>query len=156
MRRPCVQIAFLVLLPVLLGADRETTTVFGDGLLCKCPPADGIEDVPSFEQGECAEGEAEYLGLCFQRPRLIRKVPPRYPLMARLGTGKEGCVSLRAVINSDGTIGEVLVTDSVPPHRKLERAARKAVRKWRWEPATLDGAPVPSMMCAHVMFELER
>ena len=118
MRRPCVQIAFLVLLPVLLGADRETTTVLGDGLLCKCPPADGIEDVPSFEQGECAEGEAEYLGLCFQRPRLIRKVPPRYPLMARL--------------------------------------ARKAVRKWRWEPATLDGAPVPSMMCAHVMFELER
>ena len=54
----------------------------------------------------------------------------------------QGVVVMSAVIRKDGTVGDVEVLGCVPRHQGLEQAAMKAIKRWRYEPATKDGAAV--------------
>lgn len=64
---------------------------------------------------------------------------PRYPEKARQ-KGQEGRVTVRAFITADGSVDrtEVVATSG---HDLLDAAARRAVERWRFRPATLDGSP---------------
>ena len=73
-----------------------------------------------------------------QPPVLIHQVAPEYPLMARV-SHTEGTVRLQATIGRDGAI-QKLVTLSGPT--VLVPAAERAVRRWVYRPALLDGRPV--------------
>jgi TonB family protein len=52
----------------------------------------------------------------------------------------EGSVQLRAVVQTDGTVGEVTVAKSLDPG--LDEEAVKAARQFRFSPATKNGTPV--------------
>jgi TonB family protein len=72
-------------------------------------------------------------------PSAMRKVDPAYPLeLMRQNVG--GTVILYAVIYSDGTVGRIRVLRSVD--ERLDRYAADAIAKWKFDPATKDGAPV--------------
>lgn len=76
----------------------------------------------------------------FRPARLIESQPPEYPRVAQL-SGQEGWVVLSYVITIDGDVRDVFVADSTGS-AQFEHAAKEAVKRFRYEPAQLDGAAV--------------
>jgi TonB family protein len=72
-------------------------------------------------------------------PTATRKVDPAYPLEL-MRQNVAGTVILYGVIRGDGTVGNVRVLRSVDEH--LDQYASEAIAKWRFQPATKNGAPV--------------
>ena len=70
----------------------------------------------------------------------IVRVQPQYPLRAS-ERGIEGWVELQFTISKTGTIKNPLVTNS-HPSSIFDRAALKAIRKWKYNPKIEDGDPV--------------
>ena len=86
-----------------------------------------------------------------QPPRLVSRVNPAYPrevMRERI----EGLVQLTVNIESDGSIGDVKVVQSLDP--RLDAAAVEAVKQWRYEPATVDGKPVRTIAKVSMAFNL--
>lgn len=65
-------------------------------------------------------------------PRLLRKPPPRYPLIAR-SRRIEGSVRVAFTVNTDGTVANVRVL-SAEPDDVFDRAAVEAVEQYRFAP----------------------
>ena len=72
--------------------------------------------------------------------KIVDIVPPRYPLECRRKK-QQGTVLLMVVLNADGTVANVRVSQT-SGHRPLDKAALEAVRRWRWSPTVRDGEPV--------------
>lgn len=70
--------------------------------------------------------------------KLIRKVLPQYPEMARRA-GVGGDVVLSALIGTDGKLKNIRVVSGSP---LLREAAISAARQWRYSPYLLGGKPV--------------
>jgi TonB family protein len=77
--------------------------------------------------------------------------PPRYPEIARAAR-IQGEVTLEAVIDATGEVTRIRVIQGLP--LGLDQAAVEAVRKWRFEPATYNGKPVPVFYNLTVYFRL--
>ncbi len=73
-------------------------------------------------------------------PVATTKVDPAYPLEL-MRQNVSGTVILQAVILADGTVGRVRVLRSVDD--RLDQFASDAIAKWKFQPATINGAPVP-------------
>ena len=73
-----------------------------------------------------------------QQRRLISSLAPEYPDVARLA-GIEGDVTLRIFIGRDGTMRGITPVSGPPV---LARAAIRAVERWRYTPALIEGRPV--------------
>ena len=93
----------------------------------------------------------------FTNPRLIEKSkkPPVYPEAARR-RGIVGLVILYAVIHKDGTVGDIRVARVPTVEIGFEEAATNAVRKWKYEPALLDGKPIDVTFTIIVDFKMNR
>jgi TonB family protein len=86
-----------------------------------------------------------------ERPRLVTRVEPSYPEALRRDK-KSGLVVIQAIVNTDGSVGPATVvrhSDS-----EFDDAALAAVRQWRYEPATLRGAPVRVYLTITVSFRI--
>lgn len=73
-------------------------------------------------------------------PRPVSTQQPEYP-RASMRRGERGDVLLRVQVGADGRVDGVDVVSS-SQHRRLDRAAVSAVRRWRFEPAMRNGQPV--------------
>jgi protein TonB len=69
------------------------------------------------------------------------RVSPEYP-PAAFAARFQGAVTLRTEVLPDGTVGSIQVLESTAPNLGFEQAAERAIRQWRFEPATLAGEPV--------------
>jgi periplasmic protein TonB len=85
-----------------------------------------------------------------QAAKLIRKVVPAYPELARHAR-VSGTVRLVGVIASDGTIEQLQVVSGNP---LLVGAAVAAVRQWVYRPTLLNGAAVEVVAPIDVIFSL--
>jgi TonB family protein len=85
-------------------------------------------------------------------PRLINSPQPDYPDIA-YRAGVEGTVTLHVIVGTDGSVEDVKVAHS-SPSEIFSEAARKAVLKWRYEPATIDGEPVRALCSQTIRFVL--
>lgn len=65
----------------------------------------------------------------------------------------EGWVLVKGVVATDGTVSEVIVLDSDPPNT-FEKAATRAAKKWKFEPATLNDENVSGYFKVVLTFEL--
>jgi len=74
------------------------------------------------------------------RARPIERPLPIYPEIEET-LGNEGWVIASFVVHVDGSVGDVVIEDS-SGRRSFERAVARAIREWRYEPATLGGKPV--------------
>ena len=78
---------------------------------------------------------------------------PPYPLIARR-IGAQGVVVLRVFVHANGTVGNVIVSQS-SGFTVLDESASKTVReRWRFLPAHLDGQPVESWVEVPIRFVL--
>lgn len=85
-------------------------------------------------------------------PVLVRNVSPRYPVTA-VRANQEGWVEVSFTITPDGNVDDVKVVDAEPRH-VFDRAAVEAVSRWKYQPATQDGAPVASQDKRRIVFKL--
>jgi len=85
-------------------------------------------------------------------PRYLRNPPPAYP-KAELRRRREGLVILTVTVGADGRATTVSVGQS-SGIAAFDRAARDAVKRWRFVPATVDGRPVDGIARVPVRFAL--
>jgi protein TonB len=84
-------------------------------------------------------------------PRLVRRVAPDYPELARQAR-QQGTVILEATTDIYGRVIVVRVLRSLP---LLDQAAIDAVRQWVYEPLMLNGRPRPVTFTVTVTFVLK-
>jgi len=90
--------------------------------------------------------------LVTQPPEATRIVPAQYPKAAKKAK-IEGRVRLQATIESDGTVSDIKVLESVP---ELDAAAIAAVRQWTFEPGLdCEGRAVAAVLVIPVNFKLD-
>lgn len=75
-----------------------------------------------------------------QEARPIVRINPKYPIDA-LRNGIQGWVKLIFDINEIGQVINVKVLDS-QPKRIFDKAAKQALRKWKYRAKSVDGQPV--------------
>ena len=85
------------------------------------------------------------------QPEELERVLPRYPPLARRA-GIQGPVVVRGVVRKDGRIDDVEVIKDLP--YGLGDAAREAVSRWRFRPATYNGQPIDVYYTVTVNFRL--
>ncbi|MBF7073678.1 energy transducer TonB [Glaciecola sp. MH2013] len=89
---------------------------------------------------QAAESEQAKLLFEVERAEILKRVPPRYPKEAA-GRGQEGWVRFSYVITEEGNVIDPVVTDS-SGDRNFERESIRAIKKWKFEPASQDGKPI--------------
>jgi periplasmic protein TonB len=85
-----------------------------------------------------------------QMAKLVRKIIPEYPPLAR-SARISGTVRLIGTIGKDGTIRNLRL---VSGHPMLARAALEAVQQWIYKPTLLNGNPVEVIAPIEVNFTL--
>jgi len=85
-------------------------------------------------------------------PRPLSRTSPRYPPRARADS-VEGHVVLSLLVDVSGNVEKAKVVESQPPG-VFDEAALEAVRQWRFEPATYEGAPVKAWARQRMPFVL--
>lgn len=83
------------------------------------------------------------------------RVDPSYPAEASRD-GVEGWVKLGFTVSASGAVSDITVLDS-EPKRVFDRAARKALKKWKYKPKLESGVPVSQTGMVVVLdFKLEQ
>ena len=88
---------------------------------------------------------------CVLPARKVSDLRPQYPAAAS-ERGTEGIVIAEAVIDEQGSVGDVRVLRSVDD--QLDAAVVDAVRQWQFVPTTLNGSPTPSLLTVTVEFAI--
>ncbi len=87
-------------------------------------------------------------------PVPVARSAPAYPAAAR-AKGVTGVVTLSIEVDARGGVADVRVLSASPPGT-FDDAAVRAVRSWRFQPATYQGTPVAVRVEQTLKFDLER
>ena len=82
-------------------------------------------------------------------PVAMHKIDPKYP-QDLIKDHVEGEVILYGVIRPDGTVDSIQLVRGIDP--QLDANAIAAFRQWKFQPATIDGQPVPLEAIVHIPF----
>lgn len=85
---------------------------------------------------------------------LLSAVPPRYPLESRR-KHEEGTVVLSVLVGTDGRVATISLHRS-SGFPRLDAVALSAVKRWRWSPRVVNGAPVQVAGLVPMPFELKQ
>jgi TonB family protein len=85
-----------------------------------------------------------------QESKLLKKVEPIYPELAKRAR-VQGKVVLMVTVDEQGYVSDARVMEG---HPLLNDAAVSAVKKWRYSPTLLNGAPVPVIATVTIVFNL--
>jgi len=86
------------------------------------------------------------------QPQESDRVIPQYPALARRAN-VAGAVVIRGIVRKDGTIDNVEIIKDLP--YGLGDAARDAVERWKFRPATYRGEPIDVYYTVTVNFKLQ-
>jgi len=81
------------------------------------------------------------------------RIAPQYPRDA-LMNGLEGYVTVEFTITETGSVINPRVTDSSPP-RVFDRAATRAILRWKYKPRIIDGVAVSRVGSTTIEFNLD-
>jgi TonB family protein len=115
------------------------------------PPQPAETAAPPIGEAPIEHGVYSAVPLGGTQPEEIDRVLPRYPGAARRA-GVEGAVVVRGIVRRDGAIDNVEIIKDLP--YGLGDAAREAVSRWRFRPATLRGEPIDVYYTVTVNFRL--
>ncbi len=107
-------------------------------------------DAPAAEHRrirQCMEGDTG----CTVPPRVLYAPNPDYSKAGRKGK-IEGVVALQIIVTTAGEAEDITVTKKLG--YGLDEEAVKAVKKWKFKPASRDGIPVDQKIFVQVNFRL--
>lgn len=73
-------------------------------------------------------------------PIPIKRINPKYPMEAAR-QGRTGWAKFSFIVEPDGSVSNILTVDS-SGSKDFEQASIKALKRWKYEPAKVDGKPV--------------
>jgi TonB family protein len=88
-------------------------------------------------------------------PRLLHEEKPRYT-SAAMAERIQGRVLLECVVGVNGKVEQATVVRSLDKQYGLDEEAIAAAKKWRFEPATRNGIPVPVLITIELTFTLRK
>lgn len=133
-------------------APTETATAPPTETVAEAPVPEPVAPVPAPEPVESTTGVYSAVPPGGTQPMELSRAMPRYPAVAR-SRGAEGRVILRGIVRRDGTIDDVQIVQDQP--YGLGDAAREAVRRWRFRPASYRGEPIDVYYTVTVNFRLQ-
>jgi protein TonB len=86
--------------------------------------------------------------------RLIKHVSAEYPPSAA-SRGIEGVVDVAFTVSRDGSVSDATVVHSDPPD-VFNHSAITAVRRWKYEPKTVNGVPVDARVQLRLQFKMDQ
>jgi TonB family protein len=86
-----------------------------------------------------------------KQAKLISSIPPTYPTLAK-NQHVSGNVLVDALIDANGRVTTMKV---VSGPTLLQQAAMDALKQWKYQPAMLDGKPVPMHLTVTIQFRLQ-
>jgi TonB family protein len=136
------------------GTAATETTASMEPPTPEVPPVAEQEFPPQFPTGDLVDRGGVYTAVPpgGTQPEEIDRVVPRYPAAARR-EGVAGAVVIRGIVRRDGRIDDVEIIKDLP--QGLGEAARDAVRRWRFRPATYRGEPIDVYYTVTVNFRLQ-
>jgi len=87
------------------------------------------------------------------QPSKIRDVKPTYPDLAQRA-GIEGSVWIKALVDKEGKVRDVIIAKDSGANAGFEEAAKKAAYETVWKPAIANGQPVAIWVTYKVVFTL--
>jgi protein TonB len=90
------------------------------------------------------------VGGLVQAPKLVNRVEPLYPEIARAAR-TSAVLILEATVGADGRVRDVKVLRGQP---LFDPSAVEAVRQWRYQPLLLNGIPVPFIVTITLKFNI--
>lgn len=88
-------------------------------------------------------------------PKPVHTVSPEYPERAKL-EGVSGTVYVEIHIDTQGAVTETRIKEGIDGYPEFSEAAENALVQWKFEPAELDGDPVPVWVVIPVKFSLDK
>jgi protein TonB len=88
-----------------------------------------------------------------QKPKLVKEIQPNYSREGMAGQ-IQGRVLLDAVVGIDGRVTDLRVVYGL--ESSLDHEAREALKRWRFEPAKLNGAVIASIIQVEMSFTLRK
>ena len=82
------------------------------------------------------------------------RIPADYPLSA-LSREIEGWVLVRFTVTETGSVADPEILRSEPPG-VFDRAAKRAVLKWKYQPQIVDGKPAAVVTYTRLRFQMEK
>lgn len=128
--------------PVLLADTSASPNIIGQSLSSAMPQS-GAVPTPA--------APAPPKGGDLQQPKLLSSVAAVYPPLAR-AQGVQGDVTIDALIDANGKVSATNVLTGSP---LLQRAAIDALRQWKYQPAKLNGEPIPIHINVTIAFHLK-
>ena len=108
----------------------------------KKPPADPPSGPPAeLKLDQIKEGDVLTLELVDTAPTVIKKFPAVYPEHARR-LGIQGTVTINVLVSEKGDVADAKILQGIKNAVGFDQAALQAVRKWKFEPATVKGIKV--------------
>jgi periplasmic protein TonB len=126
-------------------ADDSASVAAQTDTLSGIPSSSNVADLPP--PTIQPEGPVK-IGGNVKEPRLVSSVLPVYPIGA-IQAGVSGDVVIQTTIDKTGKVAEMHVVSGSP---LLRQAALDALRRWKYEPSTLDGQPVAVQMQVTIKF----
>jgi protein TonB len=139
-----------IVLTLLTFAATSSTTIEAQSKAAQPPavsPSQTELDLPWPPEGVVREGAG------VKSPRLISGSGPSYAPMA-LKHKISGLITLEAVVEVDGTVGEVRVVRSLDRKYGLDDAAVESLKRWKFAPGTKDDVAVPVLIEVDMSFSL--
>lgn len=87
-------------------------------------------------------------------PKVVREVKANYTGAAR-DARLQGVVRIECVVETDGTVGDAVVTHSLDATLGLDQEALKAITQWQFTPGSRAGAPVAVIVTVDMTFTLK-
>jgi TonB family protein len=100
------------------------------------------------------EGDLIPLNLVDKLPVAIRRVPAVYPAHAQAAR-IEGNVMVNALISEKGSVLRTEIIQGLKGVAGFDQAAAQAVRRWKFEPATIKGIKVKVWMPISIVFKAQ-
>ena len=109
---------------------------------------------PTLTLGQIKEGDIVALNLVDQLPVATRRVPAVYPPSAQAAR-IEGTVIVNALISEKGSVAKTEIIQGMKGAVGFDQAAVQAVRRWKFEPATIKGIKVKVWMPISIVFKAQ-
>jgi protein TonB len=88
-------------------------------------------------------------------PEITYESKPAYTAAARKEQ-IQGTVEMEAVVETDGTVGEVKVVRSLDSEFGLDEEAVKALKRWLFKPGKKEGVAVPVLVVVEMTFTVRK